>query len=152
MPSITLRHVVVGAAKADFVKHSIRVSLDLPLNDETLALRSKLAYLAMEKESITVTLESAQLPLFGGDTELQNTVKAEAARVEFVTLSSGSNSVTLDATSRARMDRALEPVSDFTRDVLNDGEENATPRKVHFIDQPEIKRERARKAKTKKRA
>ncbi len=64
MPIITLRHVVVGAAKADFVKHSIRVSLDLPLTDETLNLRSKLAFLAMEKESITVTLESAQLPLF----------------------------------------------------------------------------------------
>lgn len=64
MPNLTLRHVVVGAAKADFVKHSVRVSLDLPLNDETLKLRSKLAYLAMEKESITVTPESAQLPLF----------------------------------------------------------------------------------------
>lgn len=64
MPILTIRHVAVTGAKADFVKHSIRVTLDLPLTDENLGLRSKLAWLAMEKESVTITLESAQLPLF----------------------------------------------------------------------------------------
>lgn len=102
MPSVTLRHVVVGAVKADFVKHSIRVSLDLPLDDETLALRSKLAFLAMEKESITVTLESAQLPLFEdksatSENDIAESVEDESVRprVESVTLSSRGNSVTL---------------------------------------------------------
>lgn len=138
MPIVTLRHVVVGAAKADFVKHSIRVSLDLPLTDETLALRSKLAFLAMEKESITVTLESAQLPLFGGDAELQNIVERVAdeselpRKVESVTISSGGKSVTLTN-------------NEFEAHVKNLDTELAhvkQKRKVRFIDQAQLKRER----------
>jgi hypothetical protein len=117
MPIVTLRHVVVGAAKADFVKHSIRVALDLPLTDETLALRSKLAFLAMEKESITVTLESAQLPLFDDK---------PASDSDTVTLSTKDQSVTMSAQA---FEQAAERISDFTREVLNadESETDSTP-------------------------
>lgn len=64
MPTLILRHATLDGAKADLVKHNIRVTLNLPLNEQTLELRSKLAYLAVEKESVTVTIESAQIPLF----------------------------------------------------------------------------------------
>lgn len=126
MPIVTLRHVVVGAAKADFVKHSIRVSLDLPLTDETLSLRSKLAFLAMEKESITVTLESAQLLLF--DDAQSAPEHNVTASVDSVTLSANGNSVSMTG---EQFHEAVERISDFTRDVLNgdESEIDATPRR-----------------------
>ena len=115
MPILTIRHVAVTGAKADFVKHSIRVTLDLPLTDENLGLRSKLAWLAMEKESVTITLESAQLPLFDDAPKSANDiaadfideVQAQRPRVTSVTLSTKDHSVTLDENTSATADAIL---------------------------------------------
>lgn len=135
MPKLILRYCTIANPKADFLKHHIKFSVALPLTDDSLKLRDKFELLASEKKSVTVEIESAQLPLF--DTP-------NASEQGTVTLSTQDRSVTVTA---EQFHAAAEGISDFTRDVLNDGEENATPRrKARFVDQPEIKRERARKA------
>lgn len=81
---------------------------------------------------MTVEIESAQLPLFGGDTELENIVERVAdesehpeRRVESVTLSSGGKSVTL------------------TNDQFEHAAQDAAkPQKARFVDQSQLKRER----------
>lgn len=84
MPRLKLHHAYLDGAKADFVKHSINVRLVLPLNDENLKLRSTLAFLSMEKTSVTVEIESAQLPLFDLDAPPNNeTALAESVADEF---------------------------------------------------------------------
>lgn len=116
MPKLILRYCTIENPKADFLKHHIKFPVALPLTDDNLKLRDKFELLAGEKKSVTVEIESAQLPLFGGDAELENIaerVSEEAihpeSKVESVTLSSGGKSVTLDQTTRAKADNMLNP-------------------------------------------
>lgn len=78
MPKLILRYCTIENPKADFLKHHIKFSVALPLTDDNLRLRDKFELLAGEKKSVTVEIESAQLPLFGGDVELQNIAERAA--------------------------------------------------------------------------
>jgi hypothetical protein len=64
MPKLILRYCTIENPKADFLKHEIKFAVSLPLTDDNLKLRDKFEFLAGEKKSVTVEIESAQLPLF----------------------------------------------------------------------------------------
>lgn len=119
MPKLILRYCTIENPKADFLKHHIKFAVALPLTDDNLKLRDKFELLAAGKESVTVEIESAQLPLFDNNTSAGD-------GKDTVTLSANGESVTVSAQA---FEQAAEHISEFTRDVLNDGEENATPRR-----------------------
>lgn len=125
MPTLILRHAQMKSARADLVNHQIQITLTLPLDDETLKLRSKLAYLAVEHESIVVTIESSQLPIFRTPEDDAGAVPPEPAgdgAPGTVTFSANGKSVTLDAETFAESAEHFSDftkVSAFTADVLN---------------------------------
>lgn len=122
MPKLILRYCTIENPKADFLKHHIKFSVALPLTDDNLKLRDKFELLASEKKSVTLSLESAQLPLF------DDAPAGDGA--ETVTLAANGESVTVTA---KEFEQAAEHISDFTRDVLNApseaNETDSTPRR-----------------------
>jgi hypothetical protein len=64
---ITLEQTAVAGVKADFVKHRIRITIDLPLTDETIRLRERLVGLANMGDDplhpVEVTLQQMKMHL-----------------------------------------------------------------------------------------
>ncbi len=125
MPRLKLQNAYLDGAKADFVKHSINVRLVLPLNDENLKLRSTLAFLSMEKTSVTVEIESAQLPLFDMDKPPSDSENNIAASVE----DERTFQTEFENAAKETYGGNVSAVSNFTRDVLNKDESETRPRK-----------------------
>lgn len=128
-PRLSLRYSTIEKPKADFLKHSITFQVSIPLTDETLQLRERFEHLAGERKNVTVEIVSAQLPMFGQPApDSENNISEDASETtEPIVAESGA---TPEATETNAIEgwvltEEAEPISDFTRDVLN-SEQTAT--------------------------
>ena len=59
--TIEIQRVHIESLKADFVKREVKITLSVSLDEELLALRDKLAFLAWDDDSrVRVTIEPLQ--------------------------------------------------------------------------------------------
>jgi len=60
---IEIKNATIAAVKADFVKREVRLTVSFTLNDDALALREQLAFLAFDESPISLSLQPMQLKL-----------------------------------------------------------------------------------------
>ncbi len=145
MPKLILRYCTIQNPKAVFLNHEITFSVSLPLTDDNLKLRDKFELLAAGKESVTVEIESAQLPLFDDTPPVGDP--------DIVTLSTKDKSVTI--TAEQLHAAARDGLSDYgvsgADGAFIDKELNRHAAKLD-AELKRVKAKRTRKAKPNKRA
>lgn len=87
---IHIDRAIIAGVKADFVKKRVRIALDLPLDEQSLAIREQLAFLAWgaDEHPVAVDLQPLQMKLIP-DEQLGLTltrIDIETGEVKSVTL------------------------------------------------------------------
>lgn len=84
--TIKIDRAHVRAVRADFVKQEVRITISLPLNDESLAMRHQLAALAIDPDEhlVAVEIQPLQLRLFREEEQMSLEVRTLGAGGEIL--------------------------------------------------------------------
>jgi hypothetical protein len=112
---IAIEQAKIEAVKADMVKGQIKITLVLPLDDDTLELRSDLAFMAFSSMPVAVAITQLQEKMDFGPEPKSKALRDNTT----VTLSGNGESVTLTG------DQFKRVVNRVTGEIESDGDDNA---------------------------
>lgn len=60
---IEFDNAYLESARADLVKRQIKITISIPLDDDTLLLRERLAFIAFDQKAVRIQITAKQLEL-----------------------------------------------------------------------------------------